>query len=152
MAAPQFPILVAVAIALASLAAAPDEPDALLIEAGRLSVMVDQSAEALKLLAPAVEEPALGVAEPHADAFAETVAAVRRYNLVAAQACRLRVTEPALCQGPFRPAWLDRAAPPAETELRVMLDAAGDRIVPLWRALCAKAKPLSRDESFCQLE
>lgn len=135
-------------------AAAPDAAT-LAIDAGRLVVMVDQSGEALKLLAPAAKIEDLGL-EPaqSGPAFPELVYAVRRYNIIAMEACRLGVVGAGSCGAPYRPGWLEDApdAEHSDTALRAMTDDAAAHLEPLWSTICNRAKRLSKDEAFCQIE
>jgi hypothetical protein len=127
----------------------------LAIDAGRLVVMVDQSEDALKLLAPAARVADPGHESARADhVFPELVDAVQRYDMIVEEACRLDVAGTGLCAHPFRPVWLADApdAEHGEMALRGMIDDATAHLEPFWSYMCKKAKPLSTDEAFCQLE
>jgi len=91
-------------LAAPAFADGPEDTASLSIDTVRLDAMIDQSEEALSLLAPKqnVEEVAdTGVQDVHA--FPSLVAVVSRYNLVEARACNARVVSPKLC-GDYRPA------------------------------------------------
>ncbi len=152
-------LIFAVCLAPAALAAPAEPPvpgdDAasLQIDAGRLDVMVDQSEEALKLIAPDAQSlESASDAELRAYAFQEIVAAVLRYNFVSDKACRAGAVDPGLCKGPYLPVWLKGDATYSNAQLRAMIDEATDRLMPFWKALCGKGRRLAHDESFCRLE
>ncbi len=140
-------------------AAARAEPDGdPVIDAGRLGVMMSQSAEALARLSNSAHaddtpDPALS-AETQAQnlAFQQLVTAVLRYNAVSDDACRMGVVPKALCPGPFLPPWLGAGAPHSDAALRAMIDEAGGRLMPFWNAMCEKAVRSGADENFCAIE
>jgi hypothetical protein len=146
--------LIAVQPALSASAPGPDAA-ALAIDAGRLMVMVDQSAEALKLLAPAakIEDEAQEPAQT-GPVFPELVYAVQRYDIVVVEACRLGVAGDGLCADLYRPIWLGggQDAEHDGTVLRAMIDDATAHLEPFWSDICKREKHLSKDEAFCQLE
>lgn len=150
------PMLIVTA-AFAAETSAPADADAasLVIEAGRLVVMVDQSEEALALLAPAlrVED---GDAAPRQDAYAfyELVAAVSRYNVVVDRACSAGLVAAKLCDGPYQPVWLKDASnvEHGNQALRAMIDDASAHIEPFWTDICARGKRAAKDEAFCRIE
>ena len=142
-------------LAAPALAAEDDDPSTLAIEAGRLDVMMDQSREALKLLAPNAKDTDLDTPQAQrAHAFEELVTAVLRYNLVANEACRRSLVSAKLCTGPFLPAWLkDRAGTDHDAaSLRAMIAEASERLMPFWSAMCEKGKKASGDDTFCAME
>jgi hypothetical protein len=131
-----------------------DDPS-LSIEAGRLGVMMDQSTEALKLLAPNAKDTDLGPPEAQrAYAFEELVTAVLRYNVVAHEACRRSLVSATLCVGPFLPAWLKdgAAVDHSDASLREMVDETTGRLMPFWSAMCEKGRKASGDDFFCAIE
>lgn len=153
--------VLALTAALLTAAAAPaaDTPAGerarLIIESGRLVVMMDQGAAALKLLHAGAAHGDLdaGVAE-RAYAFQELVAAVLHYNLLQQRACRAAIVARALCKGPYLPDWLKDlpGKDHGESELRRMTGAVSHRLTPFWTALCDEGGAAAHDESFCALE
>jgi len=135
-------------------AGAPADDGALLvIEAGRLAVMMDQSRGALTLLGTdGAHGDLAAAAAQRAYAFQELVAAVLHYNLLLA--CRGHVARPALCTGPYLPAWLKD--PPGKDHsgaaLKAMVEEASAHLMPFWDEMCAKGRVAAKDESFCALE
>jgi len=131
------------------------DADTVAIDAGRLLVMVDQSADALKLLAPGVKDEDPGP-EPaqSGPVFPELVYAVRRYNIVAGEACRAGIVDPKLCADPYQPAWLKdpRGRVRSDAALRAMTDDTTAHLEPFWSDICARARRVTKDEAFCQLE
>jgi hypothetical protein len=135
--------------------AADDDTYALAIDAGRLDVMMDQSSEALKLLAPTAKDDA--PASPQAQrnrAFDELVTAVLRYNLIAHETCRRALVSAKLCTGPFLPDWLKDGADVDHdvSSLRAMIDETSARLEPFWNELCEKGRKASNDDTFCAIE
>jgi hypothetical protein len=132
-----------------------DDRARLVIEAGRLAVMMDQSRGALTLLGTDGAHGDLedSVAQ-RAYAFQELVAAVLHYNLLLARACRGHVARPALCTGPYLPAWL--TDPPgkdhSEAALKAMVEEVSAHLMPFWDEMCAKGRAAAKDEHFCDLE
>ncbi|MGD0867079.1 MAG: hypothetical protein ABSA49_16145 [Rhizomicrobium sp.] len=138
-----------------AIAADASDADAVAIDAGRLVVMVDQSADALKLLAPGVkDDDASRESMQSGPVFPELVYAVRRYNIVAGEACRAGVVDPRLCADPYRPAWLKDPpdADRSDAALRAMIDDTTAHLEPFRSDICARARRLTKDEAFCQLE
>jgi hypothetical protein len=142
-------------------ATAADAPDsdmdaaALSIDAGRLVVMVDQSADALNILVR-VDKNEDGGPESgqSAHAFADLVSAVLRYDVIAREACRAGVVSTKLCTGPYLPAWLKNASDTdrSNVALRSMIDDATSHLEPFWSDICSRAKQVTKDQAFCQLE
>lgn len=146
--------LLATSMAKAADAPQPDA-DELAIDAGRLVVMVDESEEALKLLAPSlkIEDSGPGPVQM-GSVFPRLVFAVGRYSVVVAGACRATRVDPRFCMGAFAPGWLKD---PPDTDhddaaLRSMIEDATSHVEPFWSDICARAKRASGDEGFCQLE
>lgn len=132
-----------------------DERAALIIDSGRLVVMMDQSKAALDVVAPGAAHGDLVRARAQrAYAFQELVAAVLHYNLLAAKACRAGAAPARFCTGPYLPDWL--TDPPgtdhSEADLRAMVEAAGHRLVPFWSEVCGRGRAASKDRHFCDLE
>jgi hypothetical protein len=143
----RIPILAFTSLILATPATALDENDRFImtIDAGRLGVMVDQSARILGL-----EGDPAGAST---DTFATLKAAVREYRRVLSVACA-RHTVKAPCEAAYyNPLWLSEpdAPGPGLEALRSRIDEAQDRIAPLWGDLCATL-PKEHDPSLCQIE
>jgi hypothetical protein len=140
--------LILAILALATPAVAIDDNDRFLmvIDAGRLGVMMDQSERILNV--------APGPTSATTDTFAVLKAAVVSYRLLLGTACARHAVGRDLCDAAlYSPRWM--AEPdtpgPAPAVLRARIDEAQDRIAPLWGALCGKL-PKDHDPSLCQLE
>lgn len=132
-----------------------DDDPVLVIDAGRLGVMMDQSTLALKLLAPGPAHGDLSTgAAQRAYALQELVAAVLRYNFLLQRACRTSAVARAHCTGPFLPPWLNDApgTDPGAADLRAMVDATSARLIPFWTDLCAKGRAAAHDDKLCAIE
>jgi hypothetical protein len=144
----RFSICLLALCAAASASRAADS--ALVIDARRLTVMMSQAREIEVTLglspAPDASSVSLG---PYDD----LIAAVKSYNLLAAEACAARKLDARLCTGTFLPRWLDGTATGLSDErLRVMTDETATRLVPFWSALCAKAPKPENGEPVCPME
>jgi hypothetical protein len=124
-----------------------EPPDTLtmVIDAGRLGVMMDQSQRILGL-----------PDDPEQDGSTETAVvlrnAVKQYQRLLPVACARHVALNGLCEQSFyAPSWLNDLSTPAPEVLRARIDEATDRVAPLWNALCGTL-PKDHDESLCQLE
>lgn len=132
-----------------------NDPGTLSIEAGRLGVMMGQSADALKLLQPALRNDDLGETDAERSrAFQDLVGAVLRYNLLSFQACTRGVLSGELCRGPYLPVWLGEHtdAVRSDAALAAMIAEATDRLMPFWDAMCARAVKSGADKDFCAIE
>ncbi len=142
-------LLVAAAafVLLVTTASAADDNDAfaMMIDAGRLSVMMDQ---AQRMLNQPATEPS-----GSSGTFAILKNAVRAYENLAPVACNSHAASPELCASLYKPSWLDEADSAAlpQATLRSRIDEASDPVASLWSALCAK-QPAERDPSLCQIE
>ena len=153
---------IAFAVSLAAVfaipAAAEEDPRRaadLMIEAGRYGVMLDQVERSLQMPKRYPPQPALDEdLGQRLYVSQELRAAVLRYNAAQFDVCRLRIVDAQLCAGPYLPGWL---AEPADADvalnvLEARTRAAGERILPLWDALCTLAIESTGDESFCAIE
>ena len=127
----------------------------MMIEAGRLGVILDQSDAAMKLRASEPpEEPVETPGQQQVYVVHELRAAVLRYNMMQFDACRGGTLAGELCAEPYLPDWLkeplDTVPPPATIAARVR-DAVA-HVIPFWKALCAKAVAQTHDETFCAIE
>ena len=126
----------------------------MMIEAGRLSVMLDQAEAAMKLRAQPTEEPVETPAQQQIYAVHELRAAVLRYNVMQFDACRSGLISGDLCAQPYLPDWLkeppDVIPPPFVVVARVQ--DAMTHILPFWSAMCAKAVAQTHDDTFCAME
>lgn len=144
-----------VPLAVAAPAGPAADPATLAIDAGRLDVMMDQSTEALRLLAPNADPGNLDTPDAQrAYAFQELVSAVLRYNAISDRACRQGLVSEALCGGPYLPVWLSERPDTARTDaaLRAMIDDAAAQLTPFWAALCEKGRKAAHDDTFCAIE
>jgi hypothetical protein len=127
----------------------------MMIEAGRLGVILDQADAAMKLrVGEPPEEPVETPGQQQIYVVHELRAAVLRYNMMQFDACRSGTLAGELCTEPYLPDWLkeapDTVPPPAAIAVRVR-DAVS-HITPFWKALCAKAVAQTHDETFCAIE
>jgi hypothetical protein len=127
----------------------------MMIEAGRLGVMLDQADAATKLRAgEPSEEPVETPGQQQIYVVHELRAAVLRYNMMQFDACREGMLSGEICAQPYLPEWLreppDAVPPPATIAARVH-DAVA-HISPFWKALCARAVAQTHDETFCAIE
>jgi hypothetical protein len=125
--------------------AEPPDTSTMVIDAGRLGVMMDQSQRILGL-----------PDDPEQDGSTETAVvlrnAVKQYQRLLPVACARHVALNGLCgQSFYAPSWLNDLSTPAPEVLRARIDEATDRVAPLWNALCGTL-PKDHDESLCQLE
>lgn len=121
--------------------------------AGRVEVMQDQTRRGIQLLgaplAPAVELPT------DRDTYRRLYDAVERYNDLNRAACAGGIATGNLCgPEPFLPLWYAGRARPdiSAVGLKTMAEEMQSKMVPLWDAVCAKAKAKSGDEQFCAIE
>ena len=142
---------------LLALCAAPawaDGQSDLVIQSGRLGVMMDQSGRILPNIPKPGQGPSLDTPSgTHAYVFATLVSAVLTYNALADRACADGVLGGDLCRGPYLPAWLGRkASDVSDTQLNAMVDEASARLVPFWSALCAKSPEQGGAGAVCPME
>lgn len=123
------------------------------IQAGRLGVMTAQSQSLLG------EEPAFPAEETDA-AVRTRIAdglrlAVFDFSRLKIRACPEGRLEPALCQKDYAPSWALRSdkTPPDWKELKRRIDDASGAIMPVWSALCEKARETAGpDDEICPME
>lgn len=136
-------------------AGAPDiDPLNLDIEVGRYGVMIDQGMAARNFLE---EKGAAGDPSEEVDGLAlERSIHIRALeaNLLQAEVCAKELVPQTLCAAPFTPAWLSepRAESPTLWQLQARADQLGAFLMPIWGALCEKAKGEGADEVFCAIE
>lgn len=141
--------------ALAACASAKEREDtfALEIQAGRLGVMTNQGQS---LLGEAAATPD-GETDPaiRARVANDLRAAIYQFATLKARACTEGKLDPALCRKDFAPDWALRtdAATPDWNELAQRIDAATGAIMPVWSALCDKARETAGpDDEICPME
>ena len=128
----------------------------MMIEAGRLGVMLDQADAAIMMHngGQSPEEPVGTPAQQQIYAVHELRAAVLRFNVMQFDACRSGVVSGELCATPYVPDWLkepqDTVPAPAVVLARVHDTLV--HIMPFWKAMCAKAIAQTHDETFCSME
>lgn len=127
----------------------------MMIDAGRLGVILDQTEASMKLngFAP-TEEPVETTAQQQLYAVHELRAAVLRYNVMQFDACRAHVISGELCAAPYVPDWLKEPADtiPPVTVMAARVQDAVAHISPLWKAMCVKAVAQTHDDAFCAIE
>jgi hypothetical protein len=123
------------------------------IMTGRVEVMQDQTTRGLQLLGANV--PAAPELPTDRDIYRRLYNTVERYNTLNRAACAGRVATGSLCgQPPFLPLWYAGRARPdvSPPGLKKMAEEMQTQMIPLWDAVCAKAKTKSGDEHFCAIE
>jgi hypothetical protein len=123
---------------------------------GRTEVMHDQTARGLTVLGvhqARGDGELLGERARH-DQYARIADAVVRYNSLRALACGARVIQHRLCYGAhFAPPWYARGrAHVRPHDLRRMAEEMQRQTVPLWTAVCDRARQRSGDRDFCAIE
>ena len=120
---------------------------------GRVEVMQDQTLRGLEVLGAG--RPALAELPTDRETYRRLYDAVERYNLLNRSACAGGVAAGNLCvQPPYLPLWYAGRARPdvSPTGLKAMAEDMQGQMIPLWDAVCAKAKAKSGDEHFCAIE
>lgn len=123
------------------------------IMTGRVEVMQDQTTRGLQLLGANV--PTAPEHPTDRDIYRRLYSAVERYNTLSGAACAGRVATGDLCgRPPFLPLWFAGRARPdvSPPGLKKMAEEMQTQMIPLWDAVCAKAKAKSGDEHFCAIE
>jgi hypothetical protein len=121
------------------------------IMVGRVEVMQDQTQRGLELLgarlAPMAELPT------DRETYRRLTDASRRYNVLNVAACSAAIVAGPPCQ-PYMPNWHHGRARPdtSPAGLKAMAEDMQNTMIPLWDAVCAKAKAKSGDEHFCAIE
>ncbi len=145
----------ALVLALAACASGHAEDDnfAWEIQAGRLGVMTNQSQSLLG------EEPPLPAEETDAAVRARIANSLRLsvfdFARMKMRACPEGKLDAALCQKDYAPAWALRSdkTPPDWRELKRRIDEASGAIMPVWSALCEKARETAGpDDEICPME
>lgn len=123
------------------------------IQAGRLGVMTNQSRSLLG------EEPPFPAEETDAATRARIADSLRvsvyDFAQLKMRACPEGRLEPALCQKDYAPSWALRTdkTPPDWRELKRRIDEASGAIMPVWSALCEKARETAGpDDEICPME
>lgn len=123
------------------------------IMVGRVEVMQDQTVRGLETLGAG--RPAIAELPTDRDTYRRLYDAVERYNALNTFACSGGVASGSLCgKPPYLPLWYAGRARPntSGTGLKTMAEEMQDRMMPLWDAVCAKAKAKTGDEHFCAIE
>jgi hypothetical protein len=139
------PLVLTALLAVApALALNNDDRLLMVIDAGRLGVMMDQSERILNVTP--------GSDSASTETFAVLKDAVRSYRRLVGVACAQHKVDAQLCDGAlYSPNWLNQSDEPSPDVLRARIDEAQDHVAPLWNALCATL-PRDHDPSLCQLE
>jgi hypothetical protein len=122
---------------------------------GRIEVMQEQTINGLEILASGAHSDASLETPTDRDTYRRLYEAVGRYNALRKTACTRRVARGELCgPEPFLPLWYaGRARPDTSPEgLKKAAEEMQERMMPLWDAVCAKAKAKSGDEHLCAIE
>jgi hypothetical protein len=125
---------------------------------GRIEVMHDQTARGLSVLG-VMQGPADGEqnvpADPLRNQYARLNDAVVRYNNLRDMACGSRAINHPLCGGVrFNPSWYSTSVRAYWTpdDLRRMAEEVQRQTMPLWLAVCDRAKARTGDRNFCAIE
>jgi hypothetical protein len=119
---------------------------------GRIEVMQEQTRRGLQLLgatlAPLVEQPT------DRETYRRLYDAVERYNELNRAACTGIAPGDFCGPAPFLPLWYAGRARPDTSPigLKAMAEEMQNKMIPLWDAVCTKAKAKSGDEHFCAIE
>ncbi len=139
--------LAAALLLLVAIPARADDQDAfiMVIDAGRLGVMMDQSQRILGL-----------PDDPVTNGSTETPVVLRntvlQYQRLLPAACARGAVANEVCERAYyAPRWLSDEGTPSPVVLRARIDEAQDHVASLWGALCERL-PKEHDESLCQLE
>ena len=122
------------------------------IAVGRVEVMQDQVHAGLRLFGASLREAEAVV---NTDPLPRLQGVVQRYNALRVAACAGRVTAGKLCPAqPYHPAWYSAGAgaKASGTDLKQMAEDMQNEMMPLWDAVCVKAKAKTGDEQFCAIE
>lgn len=132
-------------VAMLSAARADDaDTSQMVIDAGRLGVMMDQAQRILGLPDDASGDGSI-------DTFTVLKNAVRAYDRLQPVACVRHLADASICASLYAPAWLRETGAPAPDALRARIDEASDPVSGLWSALCGTL-PKEHDPSLCQME
>jgi len=130
-----------------------EDPFALEIQAGRLGAMTNQGQSILG------EAPSIPAAETDPAARARVAndlrTAIFQFATLKMRACTEGKLDASLCKKDFAPDWALRsdAAPPDWPELSRRIDAATGAVMPVWSALCEKAREnAGPDDEICPME
>ncbi len=122
------------------------------IMVGRVEVMQDQTQRGLDLLG--VRVPSMAELPTDRDTYRRLYDAVDRYNHLKGAACTAAIFTDVRCSQSYMPLWYAGRARPdtSPTGLKAMAEGMQATMIPLWEAVCAKAKAKSSDEHFCAIE
>lgn len=122
------------------------------IMVGRVEVMQDQTQRGLELLGARV--PAAPELPTDRETYRRLTDASQRFNQLNDAACSAAIVAGAPCTKPYMPNWHHGRARPdtSPTGLKAMAEDMQNTMIPLWDAVCAKAKAKSGDEHFCAIE
>ncbi len=137
-------VAAAVLVVAAIPARADDDTFIMVIDAGRMGVMMDQSQRILGL----PDDPP---GDGNTETFNVLKNAVRQYQRLLPVACARHLAKEVCETAYYAPGWLGDAGNPAPAVLRKRIDEAMEHMPALWGALC-DTLPKEHDESLCQLE
>jgi hypothetical protein len=147
-------ILMSAATALADVQSEID----LEIVIGRTEVMQDQTARGLALLGVQQASPdgeQLLPGDPQRNQYSRLADAVVRHNNLRDMACGSRAIKHPLCFGArYMPAWLasGQRVYLRPDDLKRMAEDVQRQTMPLWLAVCDRARQRSGDRNFCAIE
>jgi hypothetical protein len=122
------------------------------ITVGRVEVMQDQVHAGLKLFGASLRDAEVSA---EGDAFRRLQGVIARYNELRSTACARRVTGGKLCPAaPYHPVWslTGSGAAISGADLKRMAEEMQNEMMPLWDAVCVKAKAKTGNEQFCAIE
>ena len=124
------------------------------IDATRLGMMMDQSQSALTSLKLSRPDQKQDTPDAEREAtFNDLVSAVLAYNRILDEVCRPATVDEKLCTGHYLPRWLSQKPGRLNNkQLRRMTDEASGRLLPLWDAICGKAKAADPHTEICLIE
>jgi len=123
------------------------------IIAGRVEVMQEQTRRGLQVLGTPL--PQVAELPTDRETYRRLYDAVERYNELNRAACAGGIATGNLCgPAPFLPMWYAGRPRPdtSPVGLKTMAEEMQNKMIPLWDAVCDKAKAKSGDEHFCAIE
>lgn len=125
---------------------------------GRTEVMHDQTARGLSVLGvirATDDGEQYSPSDVPRDPYRRLTDAVVRFNSLRDLACGTHVIVAPVCAGPrYTPAWVLPTTRPVNRpeDLRRMAEDLQSKTMPLWLAVCDRAKARTGDRNFCAIE
>ena len=121
------------------------------IMAGRIEVMLDQTRQGLQTLG--VPVPQAAELPTDRETYRRLHDSVGRFNDLNGPACTSGVAAGPTCTPtPYLPPWYANRPDTSPVPLKAMAEELQNQTIPLWDAVCKKAKAKSGDEHLCAIE